>query len=160
MGYEVKYEVVDMPYELVDCLKEALADAASMSFKAHGHHWNVKGIHFSQFHDFFAEIYEDVHSSLDPLAENIQKIGHMAPYRLVDLARMTSIEEMEVGGDPVMMCKDLLAANEVILSSFNNVFVCADKMNEQGIADFAASRIDMHQKWRWQLRSYLTDTNF
>lgn len=158
MEYEVK--VIEPSYELVDCLKDALANAASMSFKAHGHHWNVKGIHFSQFHDFFAEIYEDVHASLDPIAENIQKIGHMAPYRLIDLAKMCTVDDMEVGGDPVLMCKDLYEANNVMINSFNEVFSSASVANEQGIADFAAARIDMHKKWEWQLRSYLTDTNF
>jgi hypothetical protein len=36
---------------------------------------------------------------------------------------------------------------------YKKAFDVANAANEQGIADFCASRIDMHQKWDWQLSS-------
>ena len=140
---------------LVECLKDTLANAFVMSLKANGHHWNVMGADFSQFHDFFGEIYEDVKSSVDPLAENIRKRGAMAPSFLSDFAALTSIEDIEVGGNAMAMCKDLLMANDVMIQSLNECFESATVANDQGIANFIGGRLEMHAKWRWQLRSTL-----
>ena len=142
--------------EVVNGLANSLSNAVVMYFKAHGHHWNVVGNDFSQFHDFFASIYEDVYSSLDPLAESIRKMGAVAPYRLVEFARMSDIQDTEVGQNAMAMCKDLYDANDTMLTSLNNAFTAANDSNEQGIANLLAGRIEMHQKWRWQLNSFLT----
>ena len=142
--------------EVVKGLANSLSNAVVMYFKAHGHHWNVVGNDFSQFHDFFASIYEDVYSSLDPLAEDMRKLGATAPYRLVEFARMADIQDSEVGQNAMAMCKDLYDANETMLLSLGNAFASANSANEQGVANFLAERIDMHQKWRWQLNAFLT----
>jgi starvation-inducible DNA-binding protein len=142
--------------ELAECLAAVLADAVVLSFKAQGHHWNVMGPDFSEYHEFFAEIYEDIDSMLDPTAENMRKLGSMAPYRLYEFAKMTGIKDSYVGSDPQAMCNDLYDANEVIIASINKAFKCADEADEQGIADFLAGRDDMHKKWRWQLRAHMS----
>ena len=141
---------------VAECLAECLANAVVLALKAQGHHWNVKGIHFSQFHDFFAAIYSDVYDTWDPIAENIQKLGFDAPFRLVEFARLTSMEDVMVGNDPMAMVADLLAANATMIACINDCFKAATAADEQGIADFMAGRDGMHKKWDWQLKSYLT----
>ena len=44
--------------ELVEALAQNLSNAVVLYFKAHGHHWNVMGPDFAEFHEFFGEIYE------------------------------------------------------------------------------------------------------
>lgn len=144
--------------EVAEALAEVLANAVNLSFKAQGHHWNVKGMLFSQFHNFFGMIYEDVYGMIDETAENMLKLGFNAPHRLVEFARLTSIEDMDCGCDAKAMLIDLLQANTVMIQSINDCFKAADAADEQGIADFMASRDGMHKKWDWQLRSYLFNT--
>jgi starvation-inducible DNA-binding protein len=144
--------------EVVACLADTLGNAVHMYFKAHGHHWNVTGRDFSQFHDFFEEIYADVYSSFDPLAENMRKLGGMAPYRLEDFASLSQMDDMECACDAMLMIQDLYAANNVMIMSLDNCFAVATSANEQGVADFIAGRIDQHKKWRWQLSAYLSPT--
>lgn len=146
---------------VAECLADTLGNAVVLYFKAHGHHWNVKGKHFSQFHDFFAMIAGDVYSSFDGIAENIQKldVGMNAPYRLVEFARLTSMEDMEVGNNAAAMLADLFAANTMMLHSLNDCFATATAANCQAIADFIAGRLSMHEKWDWQLKSYMTETD-
>jgi starvation-inducible DNA-binding protein len=126
-----------------------------MSTKAQGHHWNVVGSDFGQFHDFFAEIYTDVYGSIDPLAENIRKLGVNAPYRLGEFASMTTIADAEVGGSSQAMVSDLYVANEEAIACLYTTFSLASASNQQGVVDFIASRIDVHEKWRWQLKSFM-----
>lgn len=142
--------------EVATALAESLGNAVVLYFKAQGHHWNVVGNDFAQFHEFFAEIYEDIYSSFDPLAENMRKLNAFAPYKLVEFAQLSSIKDANVGTNAMSMCKDLYDSNEIMIRSLDNCFAIADEANEQGIADFIAGRIDMHKKWRWQLNAFLS----
>jgi starvation-inducible DNA-binding protein len=144
--------------EVVECLADTLGNAVHLYFKAHGHHWNVTGRDFSQFHDFFEEIYTDVYSSFDHLAENMRKLGAMAPFRLEDFANLSQMDDMDCGSDAMMMVQDLYAANNIMIMSLDNCFAVATSSNEQGVADFIGGRIDEHKKWRWQLAAYLSPT--
>ena len=69
------------------------------------------------------------------------------------LIELSSIPETDVSSDCESMNADLLAANEMIVVTINRAFSIANAANEQGIADFLASRDDMHKKWSWQLRA-------
>lgn len=141
--------------EVVNCLATCLSNAVVLTFKAQGAHWNVEGTDFSEFHEFFGEIYTDVYGSIDPLAENMRKLDSTAPFRLIEFARLTEIQDAEVGKDAMTMCRDLLASNDVMIASLDRLFAISSEQNEQGVADFAAGRIDTHKKWRWQLRAHL-----
>jgi DNA-binding ferritin-like protein len=66
------------------------------------------------------------------------------------------MEDVEVGNDASAMVRDLLVANTIMLASLNDCFQCATAANCQAIANFIAGRLDMHEKWDWQLKSYLT----
>lgn len=139
--------------KLVNSLKVALADAVTMYFVAHGYHWNVEGQDFSQYHALFAEIYEDVYSSIDPMAENIRKMDEYAPFTLSKFTELRTVEAKEVKAEPQAMAKALLKVNDGVLETLVKAFHDANDADEQGIANFLAERIDMHEKWRWQLRA-------
>ena len=50
-------------------LRVVIADNFLFYFRSHSYHWNVEGIHFSQYHDFFGDIYEDVWGAQDQFVE-------------------------------------------------------------------------------------------
>jgi starvation-inducible DNA-binding protein len=138
--------------DLVAALKTLLGDAVTMKFTAHGFHWNVEGQDFAQYHDLFANIYEDLDSSIDPIAENIRKMGAYAPFTLSRLSALRSISDVDPGTPAEQpMAVALLKMNEAILKSIMIAFDAAMKENQQGIANFLAERQDMHMKWKWQL---------
>jgi starvation-inducible DNA-binding protein len=149
--------IIEKP-ELVEALADNLANAVVLYFKAHGHHWNVTGRDFAEFHEFFEEIYEDIHAQLDPIAENMRKMGANAPYQLQDFMNMSQMQDEDVANDPMLMVKDLYVANNIMIASINNAFKIANDLDEQGIADYLAGRDDMHKKWRWQLQAFLAPT--
>jgi len=141
---------------VVDVLEKLLSDVVSLYFRAHGYHWNVKGIEFSQYHELFNEIYEDVYGSIDPLAENILKLGYDAPFTFGEFMQLRSIDDSSVTMDsPQAMAYDLCQANDFIIKELKDTFDIVTAANEQGIANFIADRIDNHQKWAWQLKSSL-----
>lgn len=139
---------------LVKSLEQILADVVAFSFRAQGYHWNVKGANFPQYHELFGEIYSDVHGSVDPIAENILKLGYDSPFNITTFANMSPLGTSTIeSADCHTMAYDLYTANEHVINELKVAFQVANAANEQGIADYIAGRIDQHQKWSWQLKA-------
>lgn len=157
-----------MKKQLAEMLSVILADTVNYRALAHGYHWNVKGPEFHQFHDIFGDLYADADSAIDPLAENIRKLGYDAPFTLGDFIALSDLDTKPVtNGDPMDMTASLYQINCQIREKLDATFKCANDCNEQGIADFLAGRIDLHAKWIWQLgtvvgadRTKLSTLNF
>lgn len=145
--------------ELKTALRIVLADKFFMYFKAHSYHWNVEGMFFSQFHDFFGNIYQDVYSSIDTAAEQLRALDEYAPISIEEIHTYKTIQEDD--DKPVnvsAMLQNLQNANTKVIDSLNKLFELADAQNEQGLADWAAGRLDSHKKHAWMIRSSLKKT--
>ena len=147
-------EVDDEPQtsvgELVASLRRCMGGVVNLYFAAHGAHWNVEGPDFAQYHNLFSEIYNDVFSAIDPFAENIRKLGAPAPAGLNAFAPTPT----EVTGtSPRALVGRLIMLNGILLNNLKATFEVANSLDEQGIANFIAERIDQHQKWNWFLTS-------
>jgi starvation-inducible DNA-binding protein len=151
MDLVINQEGAPSKQDLAQMLAVLLSDTVTFKFLAHGYHWNVRGKDFPQFHDKFAEIYEDADDAIDPMAENIRKLGFDAPFLLTDYASLTGIQAIPVSADPVDMSASLYQANAYIIGALRVAFDVATALNEQGIANFLADRDDNHNKWAWQL---------
>lgn len=136
----------DVP--LADALAYTMIEVLEMYARAHESHWNVTGPDFAEYHDLFGDIYSDVYGSIDPIAENIRKLGSLAPSIQVPQA---DARNTEAG----VLAAMLLEENDEVLMCLRATFDIATAAGQQGIANFLAERQDMHQKWAWQLRSSL-----
>jgi starvation-inducible DNA-binding protein len=138
---------------LIDLLKKTLADTFTMYLKTHSFHWNVEGPNFPQYHKFFGKLYEELHDSIDPIAEEIRALNSYAPGSMARLLEMTEIKEQTIIPSSIAMAAELLNDNEIVLQDLQVVFDLASELNKQGLADFIAGRIDVHNKHAWMLRS-------
>lgn len=137
-------------------LNIVLANTFVMYFKAHSYHWNVEGINFAQHHGFFGDLYEELYAVVDTAAEELRAQDEYAPVSIVTLLKSATIEEDEAKPETVVnMFQNLLSANGEVVNSLNKLFEVATAANKQGLADFAAARLDVHAKHGWMLRSHL-----
>jgi len=161
MGEEVEpvaEEALEPTKEYLACeLKCLLGNLVSAKFLAHGAHWNVKGVLFSQYHEFFEEIYQDYDSAIDPTAENIRKLDVDSPFTLPEFVADTEIDATFIGGDPVQLSLAIYKANEILLNEIVELLDCADDLNQQGIYNFLADLQDRFSKWHWQLGTVIGD---
>jgi starvation-inducible DNA-binding protein len=144
--------------DLAESLAKLLSDVKVFSATAQGYHWNVKGPNFSEYHKFFGKIYEDAESSVDPLAENILKLGFDSPYFLEDFLDLSDLSGQEriIDGNAMAMVQSLYLLNKMVIGCTIRAFEIANMSPEtQSIADFLAGRLDAHQKWNWQLGAIL-----
>lgn len=134
-------------------LKVVLGNTFMMYFKAHSYHWNVEGKNFSEYHEFFGDIYDELWAATDAIAEQIRACDDYAPVSIEELYTFKTIQEDN--GIIVNQQKfaNLLAANDQVVQSLNKLFQVATAENNQGLADFAAGRLDIHAKHAWMIRS-------
>ena len=140
---------------LAACLTECLANTVVFKFKAQGHHWNVKGPDFTEFHSLFGDIYSNAEEEIDTLGELIRFRGKHTIFRLADFMSNCSCADVEVGSDALAMVRDLRDTNLVLLACYNDTFNCAQAVNDQGIMDTLAGIIGKHSKLNWFLSSFL-----
>ena len=142
--------------KLIASLKVALGNTFTMYFKAHSYHWNVEGMFFTQFHDFFGDIYQDVYGAVDPLAEELRKLDAYAPISLMEIYGYKTIMEDSAKPDTATeMVVNLLTANTEVLNCLTPLFDIATAEKQQGLANFIADRMDRHKKFEWQLHATL-----
>jgi starvation-inducible DNA-binding protein len=142
-----------MNSELIQDVKKVLADSYVFSFKAQTYHWNVEGADFPQYHEFFGNIYEEVHGSIDTTAEYIRSIDGYTPTTLSQLLSMTMIAENDEVGSSMSMIDSLLDANNLVLASLMMAYKSAEQATELGLANYLQDRIAAHQKHGWMLKA-------
>jgi starvation-inducible DNA-binding protein len=138
---------------LVEMMKKVLADTFAMYLKSHNYHWNVEGSNFPQYHEFFGNLYEELHGAVDPIAEQIRALDAYAPGSLSRFMELTEIQDelnVPLGTD---MARKLLSDNQIVMNTLNMTFKLAEQFDQQGLMDFLAGRIDTHSKHAWMLRS-------
>jgi len=140
--------------ELNTALKIVLANTYAMYFKAHGFHWNVEGKDFSQMHDFFSGIYEELFAAVDTIAEEIRALDEYAPYNMTELASITTIKESNIYGVDVSgMLADLNDANGSVVEALNSAHRLAEAENNRGLVNLIEERLDVHAKHGWMIRA-------
>lgn len=136
----------DVP--LSDALAALLGEEFELYCRAQEAHWNVTGPDFAEYHALFESVYADAYGAVDPIAENLRKIGSLTP----SLAVMPCEYRYT---DAIALAKELLEESEQLAAMCRSVFDIATAAGQQGIANFLAERQDAHAKWAWQLRSSL-----
>lgn len=139
--------------ELVNQMKVVLASTFVFYLKAQNFHWNVEGPNFSEYHKLFGDIYEDASGSVDEVAERIRTLDHYAPGSLSRFAQLSVIDDQINIPTARAMVQELQSDNVKIIAELNKAFDLADKANKQGLADYFAGRVDVHEKHGWQLRA-------
>lgn len=149
----VRHGIVNME-ELATAMKIVLANTYAMYFKAQGHHWNVEGKDFSQMHDFFSGIYEELFSAADVIAEQIRALDVFAPYGMATLAEIATIKDSAIYGNSVSsMLSDLIAANGSVIEALKTAHKLADDQGNRGLVNLLEERLDVHAKHGWMLRA-------
>jgi len=135
-------------------MQQLLSDVALFYHTVHEFHWNVVGPDFYEYHKLFDEIVSDVYESIDPIAENIRKLGGRVKYKMSELVGIASLQEVAEGiVESRSLTLQLVQLNSNLINTLMTTFDLANKSNQQGVANFLAERIDMHQKWDWFLKS-------
>jgi starvation-inducible DNA-binding protein len=139
--------------ELVQYLKESLANTFVMYFKAHQFHWNVEGPNFPQYHSFLGDLYEELHGAVDPIAEQIRTLDQYAPTSIAAMLAMSAVVESLSIAQPKDMFASLNNDNDIVLLTLTKAYQKAEELGQLGISNFLQDRLTAHEKHGWMLRA-------
>jgi starvation-inducible DNA-binding protein len=145
--------------QVIGMLKQYQANSVVFSSTAHGFHWNVEGPLFTQYHELFGNIYEDVDGTVDTIAEWIRVFDVQSPYTLQQLIDLQNFGDVLTSSNsPIVMSRMLLSMNDKMINDIKMMFDIATESKEQGLANFLADRQTAHEKWGWFLRASIKQT--
>ena len=139
--------------ELINKMKVVLASSFAFYLKAHNFHWNVEGVNFPQYHEFFGNLYEEVHGAIDKIAEEIRALDSYAPGSLKRFSELSTIMDETSVPSAVIMCQRLAKDNDSLLIDLELAYSEAERVKQLGLANFLQDRMDVHKKHGWMLRS-------
>jgi starvation-inducible DNA-binding protein len=140
--------------QLINEMKRLLANTFALYLKAQNYHWNVTGPNFAQYHTFFGDIYEEVHGSIDTTAEEIRKLGAFAPGSLSRFSDLKDIEDETTIPESAIMFARLARDNDTVIQNLYNARKIAEEIEAAGTLDYIESRIGIHEKHAWMLKSF------
>lgn len=144
-----------MSDQVIQALRQVVADSYAVIGQTHICHWNVRGPSFFSLHTAFEEQYTELFLAVDDIAERVRAIGALAPGGLANLAKMAAIEEIKEDATAQEMVHHMIEANEKLLADLKVARDHAAKAGDSESEDLMIARIQVHQKTVWMLRSYL-----
>jgi starvation-inducible DNA-binding protein len=139
-------------------LARLLADTYTLYLTTHNFHWNVTGPMFNTLHAMFMAQYTELWNAVDPIAERMRSLGHMAPGSYKQFGALASVPDApETPPKALEMVRILVAGHEAVARTARSVFPLAAEADDQPTADLLTQRLDIHEKTAWMLRSLLED---
>ena len=135
-----------------------LADTYTLYLTTHNFHWNVTGPMFNTLHLMFMGQYTELWNAVDPIAERIRSLGHVAPGSYADFGKLASIPDAPSKPPKALeMVRVLVEGHEAVARTARNLFPVADKAGDEPTADLLTQRMTVHEQTAWMLRSLLEE---
>lgn len=139
--------------KVAEGLKHLLADSYTLYLQTHNFHWNVEGPQFRELHLMFEEHYMELAVAVDDVAERIRTLDVPAPGTYKELARLSSIKEVEGVPDGKTMVDTLTRGHEQVVKTCREVLKLAQSADDESTSALASDRMRIHEKTAWMLRA-------
>ena len=139
-------------------LSRLLADTYTLYLTTHNFHWNVTGPMFNTLHAMFMAQYTELWNAVDPVAERIRSLGHVAPGSYAAFGKLSSLADAPAKPPKAMdMVRILVEGHEAVARTARELFPVADKASDEPTCDLLTQRLTVHEQTAWMLRALLED---
>ncbi|MCD8514965.1 MAG: DNA starvation/stationary phase protection protein [Burkholderiaceae bacterium] len=139
-------------------LSRLLADTYTLYLTTHNFHWNVTGPMFNSLHAMFMAQYTELWNAVDPIAERIRALGHVAPGSYAQYGKLSSLPDAPEEPPKAMeMIRILAQGHEAVARTARSLFPLVQKASDEPSADLLVQRLSVHEQTAWMLRSLLED---
>lgn len=147
---------------VADALQAVLKDTYATYLLTHNYHWNVEGPKFVSLHTLFMQHYTELFAAIDEIAERIRALDAYAlPSHYEDILRsvnnltspLVKIKNKDEAANK--MIANLITLHEQVVASAQIAKKLAGENEDEESEDLAISRIQIHQKALWMLRSII-----
>ena len=141
--------------QLAEKLNELLANYQIFYMNVRGYHWNVKGPQFFQLHEKFEELYTDLLTKVDEVAERILTLGHQPVHAYSDYVTMSRIAEEKNVTDGEACVRGTLKGFQTLIELQRDILSLASDADDEGTAAQAGDYIREQEKTIWMLNAHL-----
>ena len=143
---------------IADGLSHLLADTYTLYMTTHNFHWNVTGPMFNTLHTMFMGQYTELWNAVDPIAERIRALGHVAPGSYAQFKQLSSVNDAPAAPPKALaMIRILVQGHEAVARTARNILPLANKAGDEPTADLLTQRLAVHEQAAWMLRSLLEE---
>lgn len=139
-------------------LSRLLADTYTLYLTTHNFHWNVTGPMFNTLHTMFMAQYTELWNAVDPIAERIRALGHVAPGSYAEFGKLSSLPDAPSAPPKALeMVRILVQGHEAVARTARSLFPLVDKASDEPTADVLVQRLTVHEQTAWMLRALLEE---
>jgi starvation-inducible DNA-binding protein len=141
--------------QLADKLNELLANYSVFYQNTRGYHWNVKGEKFFELHLKFEELYTDMQTKIDEIAERILTLGFTPEHAYTEYKKLSTVKESGKVSDGIAGVKDVLASMTVIITLQREIMSVSADAGDEGTNAMMSDYIRAQEKLVWMYSAFL-----
>lgn len=143
--------------KLVAGLDQLLANYQVLYQNVRGYHWNIRGDKFFVLHPKFEEVYNDLITKIDEIAERILTLGGTPTHSYTAYVQASEIKEQTNVTDGRDSVSGLLEAYQTLLPEQRKLLAEAAEAGDEGTVDMLSGYIAGQEKEVWMLSAYLAE---
>ncbi len=120
-----------------------------------GYHWNVKGEHFFSLHTKFEELYTELQTQIDEIAERILTLGGTPLHAYSDFSQLTSVAEHKNVFDGRDCVQGVVQGLENLINEQKALIEVAETAGDQNTADLVSGYTQGQEKHIWMYKAFL-----
>ncbi|TYR82061.1 DNA starvation/stationary phase protection protein [Priestia megaterium] len=144
-----------MSKQLTEIVNKQVANFSVMYIKLHNYHWYVKGEQFFTLHEKFEELYTEVATVIDDVAERLLALGGQPVATMKEILEMSSIEEASGNETAKDMVATLVQDFTTLTTELKAGMNVAGEVDDETTGDMLLAIHQSLEKHIWMLNSFL-----
>lgn len=154
-----KYNRIGLPSgvqeTLVPHLQQLLANYHLFYMNTRGFHWNIQGRKFFELHVKFEDLYNNLQTKIDEIAERILTLGKSPVHAYSDYIEMSEIKEVKNVSSGDECVQSVLDSLKTLLMMQREVAAIAQEAGDEGTNAQMSDYIREQEKLVWMYSSFL-----
>jgi len=141
-------------YELSEALNQLLCDYHVVYQNVRGFHWNVTGSDFFDLHVRFEELYKQLNTNIDDLAERVITIGFKPLHAYSDFLDRTALKEIKNVKDGKLCVNHVINDLGIIIAEQRKAAKLSDEAEDIATTDMLTRFVVDLEKRLWMFTMF------
>ncbi len=136
-------------------LNDLLANYSAFYQNTRGFHWNIKGEKFFELHLKFEELYNDLFTKIDEVAERILTLEHTPDHKFSEYLGASDIKESNEVTDGRKAVSQILDSFSILLQKQRVILSLSGEIDDEGTNALMSDYIREQEKLVWMYSAFL-----
>jgi starvation-inducible DNA-binding protein len=142
--------------ELAEMLNDLLSNYSVFYQNTRGYHWNIKGEKFFELHLKFEELYNDLFTKIDEIAERILTLGYTPDHNFTEYLKSSQVKQSIEVSDGFKAVQQILDAFKILIVKQRKILDLSADVNDEGTNALMSDYIREQEKLVWMYSAFLS----